>query len=78
MGVQFSLSAFNIDGKVVGFVTTIQNVYCPVCKEKANRNKLLFKKTPETKGIVFILCRGCREEIQLDLDKEPVSRLSDK
>lgn len=55
-----------------------ENVYCPVCKARANREKLLFKKTPKTSGTIYINCRGCREVIKIELGKEPLSRLSDK
>lgn len=56
----------------------IENVYCPVCKARANREKLLFKKTPGTSGTILINCRGCKEVIKIELGKEPLSRLSDK
>lgn len=46
-----------------------ENVYCPICKAKVNREKLLFKKTPQSKGTIYIYCRGCKEEIKVNLDK---------
>lgn len=55
----------------------IENVYCPVCKARANREKLLFRKSPGAKGIIEINCRGCKEVIKIELDKEPLSRLSE-
>ncbi len=55
-----------------------ENVYCPVCKARANREKLLFKKAPGTSGTIYINCRGCKEVIKIELSKEPLSRLSDK
>jgi hypothetical protein len=54
--------------KGVGMAET-ENVYCPICKAKVNREKLLFKKTPQSKGIIYIYCRGCKEEIKVNLDK---------
>lgn len=55
-----------------------ENVYCPVCKARANREKLLFKKAPGSSGTIYINCRGCKEVIKIELSKEPLSRLSDK
>lgn len=53
---------------------TTENVYCPICKARANREKLLFKKTPGSSGIIYINCRGCRETIKIELSRafEPV------
>lgn len=47
-----------------------ENVYCPICKARVNREKLLFKKTKQSKGSIYIYCRGCKEEIKINLDKE--------
>ena len=51
------------------------NVFCPVCSGYG-RQKLLFQKDKESKGTIRIRCRGCRETITVNLDKEPVSRSS--
>lgn len=50
------------------------NVYCPVCRRLAGRDKLLFKKEQGAEGKVSIRCRGCKREIEIDLGEEPVSR----
>lgn len=55
-----------------------ENVYCPVCKARANREKLLFKKAPGSSGTIYINCRGCKEVIKIELSKEPLSRLRNK
>jgi hypothetical protein len=57
-----------------GGSTITKNVYCPVCAQRG-KNKLLFKKRPEAQGKILIMCRGCREEVEIELDdKEPMSR----
>lgn len=53
------------------------NVYCPVCRERAGKNKLLFKKAPQASGVIYIQCRGCKEQVKIELSQEPVSRLSE-
>lgn len=53
------------------------NVYCPICKARAGKDKLLFKKTPQASGEIYIQCRGCKEQVKIELSQEPVSRLSD-
>lgn len=49
-----------------------ENVYCPVCKARANREKLLFKKAPGASGTIFINCRGCKEVIKIELSKREI------
>lgn len=49
-------------------------VYCPECMIRAGKEKLLFKKSPGAKGTIRIMCRGCKSEIEVNLDEEPMSR----
>nr|DAY20475.1 MAG TPA: cysteine-rich protein [Caudoviricetes sp.] len=56
-------------------INRIENVYCPVCYERYGRKKLLFKKDESTFGKIIIRCRGCKEDVELNLHKaEPLSR----
>lgn len=50
------------------------DVYCPNCIERYGRKKLLFKRSPDSKGTVSITCRGCKGIIKIELEKEPMSR----
>lgn len=50
------------------------DVYCPNCIERYGRSKLLFKCSPDSKGIVNIICRGCKNVMKIELGKEPMSR----
>ncbi len=50
------------------------NVYCPNCIERYGRRKLLFQRSLDSKGTVNIMCRGCKREIEIELEKEPMSR----
>lgn len=43
-----------------------RNVYCPVC-EKNGRKKLLFQTEDDTAGKIIIRCRGCKEDVVLNL-----------
>lgn len=51
-------------------VNSTENVYCPICRQNVGRNKLLFKKSPGAKGKVKIVCRGCKNEVEIDLESK--------
>ena len=46
------------------------DVYCPNCMEQHWRKKLLFKCTPDSKGTIVTKCRGCRQEVKIELEEE--------
>lgn len=50
------------------------DVYCPNCIKRYGRKKLLFQRSPDSKGTVSIMCRGCKDVMKIQLEKEPMSR----
>lgn len=50
------------------------DVYCPNCIERYGRKKLLFRRSPDSNGAVSIMCRGCKDIIKIQLEREPMSR----